>query len=99
MFSIYRYDNAELLGKRENFGKEMFDRFKSPYWDCHRADVQICMFECAKMLGVTFIFGARVDEHDFSGPSVILDDGRRVEGDLIVGADGRARPYGLDNKY
>lgn len=23
------------------------------------------------------------------GPSVLLDDGRRIEGDLIVGADGR----------
>ena len=66
----------------------MLSKYGSPFCDIHRADLQLAMFERAKELGVQFMFNATVSQYDFESPSVTLLDGTRIEGDLIVAADG-----------
>ena len=81
-----------MLGKREGFGKEMLRKYEAPFWDMHRADLQLAMFERAQELGVRFRFGARVTKFDFDGSKLSLLDGEKVSGDLIVAADGESSP-------
>ncbi|KAH7074026.1 hypothetical protein BKA63DRAFT_515234 [Paraphoma chrysanthemicola] len=87
-FTIHRYSDGALIGKRDNFGEEMLAKYKSPFWDMHRADLQIGMYERAKELGVEFRFGALVTSTDIKTPSITLSNGVRIEGDLILAADG-----------
>ncbi|KAH9207837.1 hypothetical protein DL95DRAFT_428931 [Leptodontidium sp. 2 PMI_412] len=87
-FTIHRYKDGTILGKRENYGEEMLEKYKSPFWDMHRADLQIALFERAKELGVNFRLGALVGAIDLETPSATLASGECIEGDLIVAADG-----------
>lgn len=88
-FTIHRYSDGALIGKRSKYDEEMLAKYKNPFWDMHRADLQIGMYERAKELGVEFRFGALVTSTDLDTPSVTLSDGDRIEGDLIVAADGK----------
>ncbi|RVX74753.1 hypothetical protein B0A52_01030 [Exophiala mesophila] len=88
VFTISRYTGAKVLGRRDGFDREMLSKYGSPFCDIHRADLQLAMFERAKELGVQFMFNATVSQYDFESPSVTLLDGTRIEGDLIVAADG-----------
>lgn len=67
----------------------MKEKFGGPFWDTHRADLQMALYEKAQELGVEFQFGAKVTAYDFSKPTAILATGETVEGDLIVAADGK----------
>jgi hypothetical protein len=59
----------------------------------HRADYQVLLYEAAKQSGATIVLGAVVDHVDERAPAVTLQDGRRIEADLIVGADGISSFY------
>ena len=89
VFTIHRYNDGEVIGKRDGYGDEMLAKYKSQFWDIHRADLQMALYERAEALGVKFRFGALVTEHDFESPSVTLSSGERIECDLIVAADGK----------
>ena len=54
----------------------------------HRANLQLAMFQLAKDLGVDVVLGQGVREFDGKKARVVLESGRSVEGDLVVGADG-----------
>ncbi|KAH9203818.1 hypothetical protein DL95DRAFT_500329 [Leptodontidium sp. 2 PMI_412] len=87
-FTVHRYSDGALLGKRENYGQEMLEKYKANFWDIHRADLQIALYDRARSLGVEFRFGVLVERHDFKIPEVIISTGERIGGDLIVAADG-----------
>ncbi|OCK90490.1 FAD/NAD(P)-binding domain-containing protein [Cenococcum geophilum 1.58] len=87
-FTFHRYSNGGVLGHRANYGAEMKEKFGGPFWDTHRADLQMALYEKAQELGVEFQFGARVTAYDFSKPTATLATGETLEGDLIVAADG-----------
>ncbi|KAH6685501.1 hypothetical protein F5X68DRAFT_154692 [Plectosphaerella plurivora] len=87
-FVIRRYDGKKLLGERQGFANEMFKKFGSYYWDMHRADLQLAMFEQAKILGVRFHFGTLVTDIRPEIPELTTDKGDIITGDLIVAADG-----------
>lgn len=70
----------------------MICKYGAPFWDMHRADLQIAMFERAQELGVRFRFGATVTSYDFEGSKVSLSNGDQVSGDLIIAADGEFSP-------
>lgn len=89
VFTISRYTGHKILGRCDGFGREMLAKYGSPFCDIHRADLQLAMFERAKRLGVRFMFGASVTKYDFESPSVTLANGDRVDGDLIIAADGK----------
>ncbi|KAJ5182109.1 hypothetical protein N7449_012256 [Penicillium cf. viridicatum] len=87
-FVVRRYDGQKLLGERQGFAAEMLDKFGSYYWDMHRADLQLAMYERAKALGVQFQFGVLITEVNPSIPELISDKGEKFTGDLIIAADG-----------
>ncbi|KAH7237940.1 hypothetical protein B0J15DRAFT_516523 [Fusarium solani] len=87
-FLVRRFDGRKLLGERQNFAAEMLDKYRSPYWDMHRADLQLAMFERAKRLGVRFQFGTLVKDVDLSIPQLTTDKGDKITGDLVIAADG-----------
>jgi salicylate hydroxylase len=89
VFTIHRYSDGDVIGKREGYGDEMLAKYNSHFWDLHRSDLQITMYDRAVALGVKFMFGAPVTEHDFESPSVTLSNGERIECDLIIAADGK----------
>lgn len=88
IFTIHRYSDGQVLGQRDNFGAEMLSKYGSHFWDMHRADLQLAMYERAVEVGVEFQFGAIVTRHDLNTPAVTLSDGEWIEGDLIIAADG-----------
>jgi salicylate hydroxylase len=90
LFTVHTYSNGALLGKCENYGEKMFQLYGSHFWDVHRADLQIALYNRAKELGVNFRFGVWVEGHDFKEPAVSLSTGEKISGDLIIAADGEA---------
>uniref|UniRef100_A0A0D2XBW0 FAD-binding domain-containing protein n=1 Tax=Fusarium oxysporum (strain Fo5176) TaxID=660025 RepID=A0A0D2XBW0_FUSOF len=87
-FLIRRFDGRKVLGHRQNFAAEMLSKYKSPYWDMHRADLQLAMFERAKSLGIRFEFGTTVTDVDLAIPQLTTDKGDKITGDLVIAADG-----------
>ncbi|TKX23978.1 FAD-binding domain-containing protein 19 [Elsinoe australis] len=87
VFTIHRY-NGDLLGRREGYGDEMLAKYRSNFWDMHRADLQRVLYEKAQELGVEFRFGAQVVEHRLDVPEVTLKNGDCITGDVVVAADG-----------
>ncbi|RKL07413.1 hypothetical protein BFJ68_g9916 [Fusarium oxysporum] len=86
-FLIRRFDGHKILGHRQNFAAEMLSKYKSPYWDMHRADLQLAMFERAKSLGIRFEFGTTVTDVDLAIPQLTTDKGDKITGDLVIAAD------------
>ncbi|KAF4995696.1 hypothetical protein FDECE_12725 [Fusarium decemcellulare] len=87
-FLVRRFDGRKLLGERQNFAAEMLNKYQSHYWDMHRADLQLAMFERAKELGVRFRFGTLVTDVDLAIPQLTTDKGEKISGDLVIAADG-----------
>ena len=92
---MLRYDGQRLLGKRQDFATEMLEKFGSHYWDMHRADLQLAMYERARDLGVQFRFSALITKINPSVPELISDRGERFTGDLLIAADGELHTEGL----
>ena len=64
------------------------------YWDFHRANLHQCLYDRAVELGASVLTNSRVI-NVVTGlgkygekAKVVLDDGREMEADLVVGADG-----------
>ncbi|KUJ09262.1 FAD/NAD(P)-binding domain-containing protein [Mollisia scopiformis] len=82
-----RYATGEILRLQE-VNPFMSDTYGYPYWLIHRADYQKILYDAAKEAGVHFSLGCHVESVDEHGPAIFLRDGRQLEADLIVGADG-----------
>lgn len=54
----------------------------------HRADYHKVLLDAAVASGAYIRLGASVRDVDLTSTSVELDDGEKVFGDMIVGADG-----------
>lgn len=89
VFSVLRYSDGKVLAERQKYGEEMLSKYKANFWDIHRADLQIALFRRAEELGVEFRFNSLVKEHDFDNCAITLSNGDRLEGDLIIAADGK----------
>jgi salicylate hydroxylase len=61
-------------------------KYGAPYVTIHRADLHALLLDAARDAGVRLHNNAPVERSE--GNAVLLADGRRFEGDLIVGADG-----------
>jgi salicylate hydroxylase len=59
-------------------------------WTVHRADLQNVLYEAAKKRGIELRLGCPVVGVDVEAPAVLIKGGERIEGDLIVGADGKS---------
>jgi salicylate hydroxylase len=69
--------------------------FGGSYLMIHRSDYHAVLLEKAKELGVEIRASCRVDEYDWEGPAAIVQGGLRVEGDLVVVADGESHSQGV----
>ena len=78
-------DGATLT---ESSFTEIYERYKSPYWTVHRADLHLSLMNRAEELGVKIRVNARVVEADIKKASVTLYTGEVIGCDFIIGADG-----------
>ncbi|MFV3126651.1 FAD-dependent monooxygenase [Niveispirillum sp. KHB5.9] len=65
---------------------DMRTRYGAPYVYIHRADLHAILVDAATEAGGALLTDAGVVAVE--GTTAILHDGRRVEGDLVIGADG-----------
>ncbi len=66
----------------------MDDRYQAPFWDLHRVDLQRAMVAKCKALGVEIQLDSRAVAVDFALAKVTIHDGRTVQGDVVLLADG-----------
>jgi 2-polyprenyl-6-methoxyphenol hydroxylase-like FAD-dependent oxidoreductase len=85
-FNIHKYDTGEIVINQKNPPRDE----TSPMFNGHRGELHEIVFEYAKSIGVTINLGQRVEKYweneDKAG--IELEDGTKVEGDLVVGSDG-----------
>lgn len=85
MFRGYR--DGKVLST-QNLVPYTEEKYRSPYWHVHRADFHNAMVGKAQELGVRIQLNSCVAKIDFEAPCVYLKGGRKINADLIVGADG-----------
>lgn len=71
----------------------MLEKYGGNFWDMHRADLQIALFQATQQHGVRFKFGATVVKYDFQKPAATLESGEEIDTDLIIAADGEDDTY------
>ncbi|KAI9041063.1 putative salicylate hydroxylase [Aspergillus affinis] len=84
---IRRYKDGGLLTSMR-CGETVTREYGAPWIMIHRADYHAILLERAISLGAEIRLNASVEEVIFETPQVILADGSRITGDVIVGADG-----------
>ncbi|KAI0808369.1 FAD/NAD(P)-binding domain-containing protein [Fomes fomentarius] len=82
---LRRYDTGERVGYTR--WSDMEDKYGSPYYHIHRADLHKLLFDLAEPF-MTLRLKSQVVSIDPDRPSLTLSSGEVVHGDLIVGADG-----------
>lgn len=82
--------DGDVLARRENYDKEIKERYGHPLWTLHRVDLQYALIQRAKALGVNIKFASRVIDIHVAKirPSARLENGEEYHGDLLVVADG-----------
>lgn len=90
VLTVHRYSDGKVLAQERDFEKKIRRKYGAPFVDMHRVDLQKILFDKALSLGVTVELDTRVSaiESTPAGPQVLLDAGKRVSGDMVVGADG-----------
>ncbi|WP_151448689.1 FAD-dependent monooxygenase [Lacisediminimonas profundi] len=89
-FEFRRFDTAELM-HRIPLGETHEAAFGAPYFHIHRADLHDILANKVRSLDADCIrLNARAEgfEETDTGVTLKLADGSRVEGDVLVGADG-----------
>lgn len=74
-----------------NLGQESMSRYGVPYLMMHRADLHSMLLAATREIKPdACVVDSRVSgfEQDAHGVVLILEDGRRIRGDVLVGADG-----------
>ncbi|MCJ1370037.1 hypothetical protein MMC20_001249, partial [Loxospora ochrophaea] len=86
--SVRRWDGTKLLATEPRYQEIILSRYSSPFWDMHRVDLQRVMASRAQELGVSTRLSSRVVDVDFDAPAAILEGGERIQGDIVLCADG-----------
>lgn len=81
------YETGAVL-KRVNLVPDMEDTYGLPYLSIGRVQLHTCLLDAALDAGALIEYGCILDTIDFDAPAVHLGDGRVIDADLIVGADG-----------
>ncbi|MFD6064061.1 FAD-dependent monooxygenase [Rhodococcus wratislaviensis] len=90
-----RWSDGKILASRP-LGDTLWQEFGAPYWHFHRADlhqmlVDVCSDPALPGPVVDLHTNSKVATADQSNPALpvaITEDGRRYEGDVLIGADG-----------
>ena len=89
-FQFRRYDTGEMLHSI-SLGDEHQRRHGAPYFHIHRADLHALLVRTVNQLSSDAIrLNARGVgfEESKEGVTLLLSDGRRIPGDVLIGADG-----------
>lgn len=91
LLAVHRYSDGKILAEEKAFNEQMRRKYGAPFIDMHRVDLQKILYNKAISLGVTVELGCRVSSIGRTpsrGPEVVLESGRKIQSDLVVGADG-----------
>lgn len=91
-FKVRRWEDGKLIGHMET--EEHHKRYGGPYVQVHRADLQQSLLKIAERNGVKVNTKSPIVDYDFDTPAMILDDGQRIEKDLVLAADGKSQFVG-----
>ncbi len=83
--------NSGETFKLFDLGEDSVRRFGAPYWFVHRGDLHGVLRDAVLALKADAIHTASRCvgyEQVSSGARLVLEDGRRIEGDCAIGADG-----------
>ncbi|KAF2122594.1 hypothetical protein BDV96DRAFT_593117 [Lophiotrema nucula] len=85
-FNIHKYDTGEIVTNQRTPPKDE----TAPVFNGHRGELHEVVFDYAKSIGVQINLGHRVENYFETSESagIILDDGTKVEGDVVIGSDG-----------
>lgn len=81
-----RWSNGAKIGYTDL--REFEEGFGVPYYVCHRAHLHEALHARAVQLGVEIRLGCRALRYHASEGIVELVDNSRIQGDLVVAADG-----------
>jgi salicylate hydroxylase len=82
-----RYSNGDVLHS-QTLGHSVCKKYGNPYWLMHRADYQAILKQKALDLGVQLLLSSKVSSIDFETTTVTTVNGKVLQADVIVGADG-----------
>jgi salicylate hydroxylase len=74
-----------------DLGETAEERFGAPYWTAHRGDFHTVLLEAVRAADPTALVtgvGGVGFEQDAAGVTLLLSNGERVRGDVLIGADG-----------
>ncbi|PVH96976.1 FAD/NAD(P)-binding domain-containing protein [Periconia macrospinosa] len=85
-FNIHKWDTGEIVINQKSPPRNE----TSPMFNGHRGELHEIVFNYAKEIGVEIVLGQRVENYweDENGAGIILADGTKVEGDVVLGSDG-----------
>ncbi|KAH6667461.1 putative salicylate hydroxylase [Halenospora varia] len=83
-----RYEDGSLICSRALDERFMQTVGGEPWMVIHREDYHGVLLREAERLGSILTLGAKVKTVDIDNTVVLLEDGRRVHADVIIGADG-----------
>lgn len=84
---IRSYRDGEVLSK-ETLDPVMQQAYDVPYLVIHRAEFLKTLVKEAKEQRITILLGSVIESIDFDKPSILLEGGKILDADLIIGADG-----------
>ncbi|CAI6332851.1 unnamed protein product [Periconia digitata] len=85
-FNIHKWDTGEIVLNQ----KTPPPNPKAPMFNGHRGELHEIVFNYAQEIGVEILLGQRVDNYweDETGAGLVLADGTKVHGDVVIGSDG-----------
>lgn len=86
-FNIHKFDTGEIVINQKSPPKDE----TSPVFNGHRGELHEIVFNYAKDdLGIPIHLGHRVERYweDESGAGIVLEDGTKIDGDVVIGSDG-----------
>lgn len=84
---IHSYRDGNILSK-ETLDPAMQQAYGAPYLVIHRAELLKTLVGKAREVGVTIVLGSVIESIDFAKASILFEDKKTLEADLIIGADG-----------
>jgi salicylate hydroxylase len=83
--------SSDEVWKLFDLGRDSLERFGAPYWMVHRGDLHRVLWQAVERArpGALHLASRAVACFQDDGKAVLeLADGRRIEGDVVIGADG-----------
>lgn len=82
-----RWQNGALIGCAK-LGQEVLQRFGSPYYVTHRADLHNVLHDHTRKLEIPIELNKKVEGYAVNEGRVTFADGTSITADLVIAADG-----------